>query len=506
MLAAALAAPGAVAQPTPPVITEPDWAELPSSEALAENYPKIGLLLDLEGYAQIACAVTVQGRLTDCTIDAETPRDMGFGAAAKRMSTAFRMKPQTVDGQPVAGGTVRIPIRFTLPGTPPPKQRPTAQAMKLGLDIADTMQAARGFRAAMEDQVVEMAADGVAPLESRTAAAAALREVIARQTDADLRLAIARSMAETYAVEDLSRLAVFLKSPGGRILQRSEALERSMASLESEAPLVLMSAWRKAACERRACRPTAEEGQAIGAPGLTPHSVWTATPDRAAVTGAIPPLARLLSVEGAVRLGCGGAVDGRLVNCRVEAEAPRGWGLGEAALRLTETYRAPEGKAGRRVLRIDFPAQPLFSPPPASSLKAPAGARTAAREIIDAFDPLSQLNAQLEPQLRLLSATLAAGHDAETASLLTETLRVALQATFDHVMNLAADALASEYSEGDLAEAARFLSSPTGRSLARPHQADAPPAIARLSAKVAAEAREIYCKSRDCTPPRANRP
>ena len=40
---------------------------------------------------------------------------MGFGDAAMKMSKLFKMRPQTKDGQPVDGGTVRIPIRFTLP-------------------------------------------------------------------------------------------------------------------------------------------------------------------------------------------------------------------------------------------------------------------------------------------------------------------------------------------------------------------------------------------------------
>ena len=40
---------------------------------------------------------------------------MGFGDAAMKLSKLFKMRPQTKDGQPVDGGTVRIPIAFRLP-------------------------------------------------------------------------------------------------------------------------------------------------------------------------------------------------------------------------------------------------------------------------------------------------------------------------------------------------------------------------------------------------------
>jgi protein TonB len=44
----------------------------------------------------------------------EDPADQGFGDAAIKLSKLFKMRPQTKDGAPTNGGTVRIPIRFQI--------------------------------------------------------------------------------------------------------------------------------------------------------------------------------------------------------------------------------------------------------------------------------------------------------------------------------------------------------------------------------------------------------
>jgi TonB family protein len=63
----------------------------------------------------LTCQITAQGLLTDCTAKDETSGDYGFDKAALGLSTLFRMKPKTVDGKPVDGGTIQIPIIFQVP-------------------------------------------------------------------------------------------------------------------------------------------------------------------------------------------------------------------------------------------------------------------------------------------------------------------------------------------------------------------------------------------------------
>ncbi|WP_304167839.1 energy transducer TonB [Phenylobacterium aquaticum] len=99
----------------PSVITNPDWARRPSGDDISRYYPDRASRMSQDGRATISCSVTAKGTLENCDVVSEDPADFGFGDSALRMSKLFKMKPKTADGAPVEGGTVRIPIRFTLP-------------------------------------------------------------------------------------------------------------------------------------------------------------------------------------------------------------------------------------------------------------------------------------------------------------------------------------------------------------------------------------------------------
>jgi TonB family protein len=100
------------------VVTNPDWARRPTGEEVAGYYPVAAMRDGLEGQATIQCVVTRTGMLEQCMILSEAPPGAGFGQAAVAMTALFRMKPKTVDGEAIDGGTVRLPIRFSLPSEP----------------------------------------------------------------------------------------------------------------------------------------------------------------------------------------------------------------------------------------------------------------------------------------------------------------------------------------------------------------------------------------------------
>jgi TonB family protein len=95
-------------------ITDPDWSSKPNGDDLARLYPPKAEDRGQEGIALIRCRVGQTGALSACAIVRETPRSAGFGAAALRMAPLFRMKPMSMNGRPVAGGSVDIPIKFMI--------------------------------------------------------------------------------------------------------------------------------------------------------------------------------------------------------------------------------------------------------------------------------------------------------------------------------------------------------------------------------------------------------
>lgn len=89
------------------VIRQPEWVREPTQEELMAYYPA-----KASGAARVVvhCNVTDRGLMQGCSLTHEEPTGRGYGAAALAMTELFVMRPMTVDGEPVGGGEVNIPI------------------------------------------------------------------------------------------------------------------------------------------------------------------------------------------------------------------------------------------------------------------------------------------------------------------------------------------------------------------------------------------------------------
>jgi TonB family protein len=117
----------------PQAITNPQWQEKPSGADLQAFYPNRARGEGVNGRATIECTVEATGLLTGCTVVDEAPEGYGFGEATVRASAKFRMHPRTIDGKPVAGAVIRIPMTWsTGSGTLPPRSNTLDPAIVSG--------------------------------------------------------------------------------------------------------------------------------------------------------------------------------------------------------------------------------------------------------------------------------------------------------------------------------------------------------------------------------------
>jgi TonB family protein len=108
----------------PPEPLNAVWIRRPSGDEASRYFPERALRMGISGQATLQCRVGHLGVMRRCVVLSEGPDGAGFGDAALKMTRSFRMAPADPDGLPIAGATVKLPMRFALPEEATPEAKP----------------------------------------------------------------------------------------------------------------------------------------------------------------------------------------------------------------------------------------------------------------------------------------------------------------------------------------------------------------------------------------------
>lgn len=504
-------------------IAHPDWLEWPSAEMLARVYPPLALALEIEGAATLECTTNQFGALQACKVGTEVPRDQGFGFAAMALAPQFRMRAKPADGRPVAGGVIKIPIRFRLPQAEEPALpavKPSASALVLGLGVVDGYGFVRDTLAAYEKSARElenMPGRG-APAESRAVAAQALRRA-SRAHEGQIREAYAMAFASTYSEPELARIAAFLSSPSAALMQVDAAHSDAIRRMANEYRRVTGAEANIAFCRDHDCDIRTATARILSIGVERPADVEVGSPSWRTVFSGLargrPPIAAALELTGMVRLVCKVAAGGMLDSCIAEQEWPTGLGYGAATVRLANGYSggAPlisPSLIGKSVgINIDFPPfsslpsntnDPPYVRPQSVSLVGLA----LARRLVEINGTANGMRTSTARVAQRFAASIPTGADSAIYKAALAAYAIgSMRAQAQYLENLAAT-LASQFSENQIEGAIAFEAGPMGTATNRKRMAlETAMAEARRRAlgAVQREARENYCMVRDCTLP-----
>ncbi|CAN7590110.1 DUF2059 domain-containing protein [Phenylobacterium sp. LjRoot164] len=467
------------------------------------------MALKITGRAVVACIVDSYGKLENCQQERAEPAGLGFGEAALVLSDLFRMKPKTVDGQPVAGGAVRIPIRFILPReepAPAPVVKATPQALAAAGKLVAVLDLEAQFAPTLEATFDEadLASPGV-DAATIDAARAALREALPVVKGGLSALTI-ETYAELFTADELRAIAAFMATPAGKIFSGDAVDNAALEEAMIDGVFGVIGQARAEFCAARNCdsTPTPADLRVLNEAAVTiaaPEWVEEPTDDQA--WAIYPGVAKILGIGGWGQLKCRVDPMGLLENCAVTMERPTGLGFGEAAMSLAPRFRlAPrlmvQGAAGETVA---FAAPFFASPRPerveGAARKPPSDfARRLAAEDAGVARELGR-----STMVGLLTAEgMAPSPPAATAEA-EAALISAFEAWLPSLLDLHAASYDTAFTSEQLRQVLAFRRSPAGRAWVERQPAAAAAVAARfatLAEAAAMQARKTFCEKRQC--------
>jgi TonB-like protein len=495
----------------PNVITGADWLAKPDAESMQRYYPALAAQLGISGYSILHCKVNAQGLLYACTADTERPTGLGFGKAVLGLSSEFRMRPMTLNGQPVDGGMINIPVRFELPtpeATPEPPAPGSEEAARQAYRVVDTGKAVERSLESYEKIAKGIEGLGDDRAAAKTAADALRHASLARRDDT--RTAYARAYATVFSESELAALADYQAAAGDE-RQNEEVFLTVEGQVLRDYGRDLATIAHAAFCAKQAC-PTAADVLRVWGPAdprdtsRVDNPQWISQPDPAALASAGPRLAGILGLNGVVRLTCKITDGGTLTGCVVDEEAPKGLGYGAVALQATQAYRLNPiqlnaGALGRKAtVRIGFPA--AEQPEPYRARSGSGRALALARQAFDADKIADQARLETELQAADFATNPPKGADSGLNDAAVDAYRAAAKQAMANYLEQSINNLSVAYSEQQLGLHAAFRATPAGKaqeSRSKELGIALGGAQAFVADEITAEARAAFCSARDCS-------
>ena len=510
LLVVALSAEGARAAS----ITEPDWLTLPTGEEVAENYPMLAQRLAIEGLVTLACQVDAKGGLEKCTVMSESPKGVGFGQAAIRMTPKFSMRPQSLNGIPVGDGDVRIPIRFKLPARVPQRKTPLRatdlgmpQALRLvdSVGVAGLITNALRIAGALDLYNADGRSDGISQA-ARAAASNAMRQAIDAHMD-DARLEYAGAFAKVFNEKEMSDHADYMEIYAP-IVRSNTAYAAAQARLAAAFTDTQRAEARAIFCAAQRCDMPGDAlriwRRADPKDGALDTPVWSTQPSTSSIRREGPAFAIALGVNGVVRLSCKLNKDGQPKGCQVSDEAPAGFGFGVAAIELSSRYRLSsiqltEVKPDQNVtLRLGFETVRIGAPsaPPAANEEN----LSLARRFV--ADDETSIAVRRNVEVTIVGmAKLPKGADPKLFDAGLVALRSGTALALAKLQENRARAGSTAFSAEQLRAMVAYQDSPSSKAQKDRSEAltaATEEAYVRLGERIAMDARELFCREQDC--------
>jgi TonB family protein len=310
LAAAALAAPVIVIAQGAPYDVAPNWLRQPTNAEVEAVKPTAAIKEGLDGRVVLKCLVTVQGALTNCSVDHENPPGKGFGAAALTLTTSFQMRPAMKAGKPVEAW-VMVPINMSGSGA-----RPTDSFI-------------RGQTTAGMRKVIRYAPWTTMPTFDQIAAAYPAKAKAAGRTG--------RAVEHCRFAKDgtFASCTTSQEEPVG--FGFGAAARQLVANFRAPDAIPNLGPVKDVEID---IPFTFSADLLAGKQAPMTRPAWIAEPDEAAMRLAFPAKAMAANVgKGSAILACTIGPQGGLADCAVTKEEPQALGFGEAALDAARFYR-----------------------------------------------------------------------------------------------------------------------------------------------------------------------